>query len=200
VVREWTSTGETVSPAQLRRNMLRWSTIRLAAFSASPSNSCKLAAQVKCTFYFKIHVNNSDYVPLVNLIGILFQIRDDFQNLQDTQYTNNKGLCEDITEGKFSFPIIHAILSRPEDRQLISINPATTSPDTDILKQHTTSEEIKLYCIEYMKGTGSFAYTRRVLRELDFGARKEIENLSGNKGLTAILDRLRIESGDEVVV
>ena len=51
-----------------------------------------------------------------------------------------------------------------------------------------------------MKGTGSFAYTRRVLRELDFGARKEIENLGGNKGLTAILDRLRIESGDEVVV
>lgn len=71
---------------------------------------------------------------------------------------------------------------------------------TDILKQHTTSEEIKLYCIEYMKGTGSFTYTRRVLREMDFGARKEIENLGGNKGLIAILDRLRIESGDEVVV
>ena len=58
----------------------------------------------------------------MNLIGVLFQIRDDYQNLQDTQYTNNKGLCEDITEGKFSFPIIHAVLSRPEDRQLISTN------------------------------------------------------------------------------
>lgn len=63
-----------------------------------------------------------DYVPLVNLIGILFQIRDDYQNLQDTQYTNNKGLCEDITEGKFSFPIIHAIHARPEDRQLMSMS------------------------------------------------------------------------------
>ena len=68
-----------------------------------------------------------DYVPLVNLIGILFQIRDDYQNLQDTQYTNNKGLCEDITEGKFSFPIVHAILSRPDDRQLISSPPFTAS-------------------------------------------------------------------------
>jgi len=66
------------------------------------------------------HTDYSDYVPLVNLIGILFQIRDDYQNLQDTLYTNNKGLCEDITEGKFSFPIIHAILTRPDDRQLIS--------------------------------------------------------------------------------
>ena len=79
-------------------------------------------------FYFSVFLlkrtacsEHSDYVPLVNLIGILFQIRDDYQNLQDTQYTHNKGLCEDITEGKFSFPIIHAILSQPDDRQLISI-------------------------------------------------------------------------------
>lgn len=74
------------------------------------------------TMYTPVQLSTdiSDYVPLVNLIGILFQIRDDYQNLQDTQYTNNKGLCEDITEGKFSFPIIHAILSRPDDRQLIS--------------------------------------------------------------------------------
>ena len=64
--------------------------------------------------------NFSDYVSLANLIGILFQIRDDYQNLQDIQYTNNKGFCEDITEGKFSFPIIHSILSRPDETHLIS--------------------------------------------------------------------------------
>lgn len=31
----------------------------------------------------------------------------------------NKDYCEDLTEGKFSYPIIHAILSNPEDRRLI---------------------------------------------------------------------------------
>lgn len=72
-------------------------------------------------------LTDSDYVPLVNLIGIHFQIRDDYQNLQDSQYTNNKGFCEDITEGKFSFPIVHAILSRPDDRQLISTNPSVAA-------------------------------------------------------------------------
>ena len=73
--------------------------------------------------------------------------------------------------------------------------------DIDILKQHPTSEDIKLYCIQYMRDeTRSFEYTRSVLCELDIGARKEIERLNGNKGLIAILDRLRIESGDEVVV
>ncbi|EPQ26750.1 uncharacterized protein PFL1_05729 [Pseudozyma flocculosa PF-1] len=50
-----------------------------------------------------------DLLPLVNLIGLLFQIRDDFMNLQSSKYAENKGFCEDLTEGKFSFPIIHSI-------------------------------------------------------------------------------------------
>jgi hypothetical protein len=48
--------------------------------------------------------------------------------------------------------------------------------------------------------THSFAYTRTVLRELDFGARQEIAKLGGNKGLIAILDKLKVQNGSEVVV
>lgn len=33
----------------------------------------------------------------------------------------NKSYCEDLTEGKFSFPIIHAINSHPNDGQVIRI-------------------------------------------------------------------------------
>lgn len=58
-----------------------------------------------------------------------------------------------------------------------------------------------MYCIQYMRDeTRSFQYTCSVLWELDLGARKEIERLGGNKGLIAILDRLRIERGNEDVV
>lgn len=32
----------------------------------------------------------------------------------------NKSFCEDLTEGKFSFPIIHSIMADPEDSRLIS--------------------------------------------------------------------------------
>jgi geranylgeranyl diphosphate synthase, type III len=71
----------------------------------------------------------------------------------------------------------------------------------DILKQHTTSEDIKMYCIQYMRDeTGSFAYTRSVLRELDLGARAEIHRLGGNKGLVEILDRLRLNGRNDEVV
>ena len=37
------------------------------------------------------------------------------------QYSNDKGYFDDITEGKFSFPIIHAVKSRPDDKQVMSI-------------------------------------------------------------------------------
>lgn len=71
----------------------------------------------------------------------------------------------------------------------------------DILKQHLTSEDIKLYFVQYMENeTHSFLYTRAVLQKLDLGARREIDKLGGNQGLVTILDRLRIETGDEVVV
>ncbi|KAF7125557.1 hypothetical protein CNMCM5793_001817 [Aspergillus hiratsukae] len=96
-----------------------------------------------------------DCVSLVNVMGLTFQICDDYLNLSNTTYTKNKGLCEDLTEGKFSFPIIHCIRSNPRNHQLVNI-----------LKQRTKDEEVKLYAVSYMESTGSFAYTRRVVREL----------------------------------
>jgi len=64
--------------------------------------------------------HNENYIPLVNLVGIIFQIRDDYQNLQSDKYSANKGFCEDLTEGKFSFPIVHSIRSDTSNMRLIS--------------------------------------------------------------------------------
>ncbi|KAF9229938.1 isoprenoid synthase domain-containing protein, partial [Melanogaster broomeanus] len=50
-----------------------------------------------------------NYVPLADLIGVYCQIRDDYMNLQSQEYTDTKGLADDISEGKFSFPVIHGI-------------------------------------------------------------------------------------------
>lgn len=45
--------------------------------------------------------------------------------------------------------------------------------------------------------TGSFEYTRQVLKKLEMQARREIERLGGNKGLTMFLDKMRegVEEG-----
>src|SRR5271154_3461819 len=127
-------------------------------------------------------MNFRDYVGLADLIGILFQIRDDYQNLQAGEYTKSKGFCEDFTEGKFSFPIIHSILSNPDNTLVISLYVAWQLADySDVLKQHTTSQDLKLSCLQYMQNeTHSFQYTRTVLRELDGYIRREIARLGGN--------------------
>ena len=115
--------------------------------------------------------NTKDFVPLVNLLGVIFQIRDDYLNLWSSTYTDNKGLCEDLTEGKFSFPIIHAIRANAGNRQLINI-----------LKQKSTDPEVKRYAVEYMERMGSFEYCRRVVRELVERASTLIAELDEGRG------------------
>ncbi|KAH8698481.1 geranylgeranyl diphosphate synthase [Talaromyces proteolyticus] len=111
---------------------------------------------------------NKDCVPLVNILGLIFQICDDYLNLSDTTYSKNKGLCEDLTEGKFSFPIIHSIRSDPSNVQLINI-----------LKQKTKDDEVKLYALKYMESTSSFAYTRKVVGQLRDKAYPMIDAMDG---------------------
>ena len=96
-----------------------------------------------------------DCVALVNVMGLIFQICDDYLNLSNTVYTQNKGLCEDLTEGKFSFPIIHSIRSNPSNHQLLNI-----------LKQKTKDDEVKRYAVQYMQSTGSFGHARQVVSDL----------------------------------
>ncbi|KAI7973589.1 hypothetical protein EIK77_004195 [Talaromyces pinophilus] len=109
-----------------------------------------------------------DCVPLVNVLGLIFQICDDYLNLSDKTYNKNKGLCEDLTEGKFSFPIIHSIRADPSNVQLINI-----------LKQKTKDEEVKLYALNYMEHTGSFAHTKKVVSQLREKASKLIDEMDG---------------------
>ncbi len=124
-------------------------------------------------------------MPLINLIGLIFQIRDDYMNLSSTEYTENKGLCEDLTEGKFSFPLIHSIRSNPQNRQLINI-----------LKQKTTDEEVKRYAVKYMESTGSFEYCRVILRSMHEKALAMIdeidEGMGQGSGIRFILDKMAV--------
>ena len=104
-------------------------------------------------------------------------------NLSSTEYTENKGLCEDLTEGKFSYPIIHSIRSNPSNRQLINI-----------LKQKTMDDEVKKYAVKYMESTGSFEYCRNILRDLNEQAMAMIESIDEGMGQGAgikiILDKM----------
>ncbi|KAH2594826.1 hypothetical protein KXW93_002180 [Aspergillus fumigatus] len=129
--------------------------------------------------------NTEDCVPLVDLLGIIFQIRDDYQNLQSDLYAKNKGFGEDITEGKFSYPIIHSIRSDPSNFQLMNI-----------LKQKTEDEDVKRYAVRIIESTGSFDHCRKKLANLTAEAReilKDFGDLGNTDGLKGILDFLELK-------
>lgn len=114
------------------------------------------------------------------MLGVIFQIRDDYFNLQSDTYVKNKGFGEDLTEGKFSFPIIHSIRSNPANIQLSSI-----------LKQRTTDPDVKLFAVQYIESTGSFEHCRRKLSELTAEARALVESMSdGVDGNTKVIDHI----------
>lgn len=134
------------------------------------------------------NVKNLDLIPLVNDLSIHFQILDDYLNLQSTKYHENKSFCEDLTEGKFSFPIIHHVNQDPNDRRVLNI---LTKRSEDIL--------LKKYALVCMNETQSFKYTLEVLREYEKKIKIQIKNLGGNKELEDILDHLmkQIESSED---
>ncbi|KAL7567624.1 hypothetical protein ACA910_000218 [Epithemia clementina (nom. ined.)] len=134
------------------------------------------------------HVD-TDFTNLVNNLAMYFQIRDDFINLADEEYMKSKSFCEDLTEGKFSLPIIHCIRSNPTDTRLLNI-----------LKQRTEDSDVKRYAQRMLKESGSLEYARQKCSALKQEIVQEIEALGGNAPLLQILQTLDLQlekiSGD----
>lgn len=135
-----------------------------------------------CTF---LQIPSRDCVPLANLLGVIFQIRDDYQNLKNDIYNVQKGMCEDITEGKFSFPIIHSIRSSPDNTQLLSV-----------LKQRSNDSAVKGHAVKILETTDSFSHCREVLEIMIARARCMVEEMNEGKeekGIDCILDVLKLD-------
>ena len=131
---------------------------------------------------FATQHQTTDFSPLVNNLAMYFQIRDDFINLADEEYMKSKSFCEDLTEGKFSFPILHNIRQDPHDRRL-----------WNILKQRTDDTDVKRYAQRLMKESGSLTYTRDKCRSLMTDTIRGIEEMGGNVPLTKLLKLLDVQ-------
>ncbi|KAM7536531.1 hypothetical protein Aperf_G00000084051 [Anoplocephala perfoliata] len=117
-----------------------------------------------------------DYNPLLNVLSVWFQIRDDYANLVDTHHETND-FAEDLTKSKFSFPVMHAINNFPHDHQIMAI-----------LQQHTKDRAVKEQAIHHLSELGSLEYTARTLIELEKDCRKIVTDLGGNPDLLQFLD------------
>ncbi|XP_060523894.1 terpene synthase [Cylas formicarius] len=123
--------------------------------------------------------NTEDFNKITGILGLFFQIRDDYINLNSEDYMLHKSYCEDLTEGKFSFPLIHAINNHPEDTQIMNI-----------LRQRTKDVEVKKYCVKLLDKFGSFEYTRLTLKNLEAEAREELKKHAPNPYMEEFLTSL----------
>lgn len=133
----------------------------------------------------------SDVEDLVSLIGIQYQIRDDYQNLCSKDYAEKKGFCQDLDEGKFSFPLIHALNVQSEITHLLR----------ELLQRrrdagHLSYEQKKLV-LKQLDRTGSMSYTRETLKRLEgeiYKGVKRIEDAAKTENwvLRALLQRLEV--------
>ncbi|CDW54583.1 geranylgeranyl pyrophosphate synthase [Trichuris trichiura] len=164
--------------------------------------------------------NKTNYDELVQKFAIYFQIRDDYANLTSQEvYADLKSFAEDLTEGKFSYPIIHAVLNSADRDEVLGKWTAILfhrctldAPCAAILRRRVTSIELKQHCIDLLRRSGSLEYTRRRLslladeyfffdfvhsRELSFSTLfacriiSTISSFGGNEKLVRMLNTLR---------
>ena len=93
-----------------------------------------------------------------------------------------KGYCEDLSEGKFSFPVIHAIRhSTTENNETLNI-----------LNCRPEDIELKTHAVSYMTDvTKSMQYTREVIERLSERGNAQLQAIGPrNPALEAILARV----------
>lgn len=98
--------------------------------------------------------------------------------------TATKGFCEDLTEGKFSLPVIHSIQSSSTyNNELLNI-----------LKMQTMDPGLKNHALWYMRTqTGSLEYTKAKLQDLHEQARRAVGKIDGsNSMIEGLLTKLSL--------
>ena len=132
----------------------------------------------------------ADIEKLVSCIGIQYQVRDDHQNLHSPEYRAQKGFCEDLDEGKMSFPLVHALNNCEDNAELYQL--LRQRRDIGYL-----SDEQKKLVLGQLDRAGSMTYTRDTLRrqqgEIHAGL-KRVEDVTGRENwiLRALLQRLEV--------
>lgn len=109
---------------------------------------------------------------LVSMVSRFFQVRDDYMNLNSREYSNQKGWCEDLDEGKFSYLVIHCLETSPKFRDRIM----------GLFRQRNGSSGpmpsvAKVQIIEYLQEAGSFEACWELLSKMEDEIESEIKRL-----------------------
>ncbi|KAH9258956.1 hypothetical protein BASA82_000311 [Batrachochytrium salamandrivorans] len=129
----------------------------------------------------------TNLLALSDDLACYFQIRDDFINLASPKFHKSKGFCEDITEGKLSFIVLHS---------LVRLELAQKQELALILQSKTTARAQVKRALMLLHTTGSFDYTQQYLTTLEQSISQTVSALGDNKLFTSLLAKLSSELDD----
>lgn len=107
-----------------------------------------------------------------------------------------KGFFDDLTEGKFSYPIAHAIwkeknLNTPQSPENSSSESSERKPLIEFLAMRTQDHTVKIEAMQCLQRAGSLNHTKQVLKTLDQRARLLVGEVGvKNPLLENVLDQL----------
>jgi len=133
--------------------------------------------------------DNIDFSRLTLLFGRYFQIRDDYMNIASSEYSDQKGFCEDLDEGKISYPLVHCLQDNPVLRgRILGIfrqKSISTNQGQALLPLQT-----KMYILKEIKTSGAMEKTLSTLKELEEDLVSEIGILEASSGMENPMLRL----------
>lgn len=144
-----------VSPARItERQYLQMCAYKTGCLS-------RLAATVAAIIGDATRRQRAALAAFAETLGVVFQIQDDLLNITESPLSKNKGLGEDITEGKRSLAVLYALKSaKPRKRRRL----------LRILAQHTKDPRRRNEAIAIIRDTDAIPRAQRTMRRLLTGA------------------------------
>lgn len=132
---------------------------------------------------------------LLTSLGRLFQVCDDYQNLVSPAYASQKGFCEDLDEGKFSYPVICALGQTEKDVSMLR-NILANPRENGCL-----SDELKRLALKQLVSSRSLEKSRMTIMRLHAEVEKmitEVEDMlqTPNWILRLLVKKLGVEDVD----
>jgi geranylgeranyl pyrophosphate synthase len=119
------------------------------------------------------HLNQTTgFATLAKLLGRWYQVRDDYLNLQEADYAKKKGFCEDLDEGKFSYPIVRCCTDQVCREIVIGLLHRRDTREVTNLPL-----ESKLQILDLMEKAGAIHETWLLITQLQKKVEEEIGHI-----------------------
>ncbi|EQL30063.1 geranylgeranyl pyrophosphate synthase [Blastomyces dermatitidis ER-3] len=116
----------------------------------------------------------------INLLGRYYQIWNDYQNLESSEYMAMKGFCDDLSEGKLSIILIHTLQNSVAKDRIKGLM-FHREPGIEL------SDELKSYILSEMKAAGSLDFTKHVALQLYDAMLETLTELEATMGENKLL-------------